>query len=108
MMRAGFKTVAPIVVALVTSNAEAQSNVTLVPSVTIGAVYDDNLFARAQGSAGEMFQVRPSIEANYESPRLTFLTLYSWDMERSNHAALNTLDARRHGMLDARFRGTQD
>jgi hypothetical protein len=108
-MRVRIKTIAPTVaIALAASTAEAQSNVTLVPSVTIGAVYDDNLFARADGSAGEMFQIRPSLEANYESPRLTFLTLYSWDMERSNHAALNTLDARRHGMLDARYRTTQE
>ena len=101
-------TSATLFLALIAATASAQSSITLVPSVSIGTVYDDNLFARAQGSAGQMFQVRPSLEGNYESPRFTFLSLYSWDMERSNHAALNTLDARRHGLLDTIFRTTPE
>ena len=88
------------------SIATAQTRQTIVPSVSIGAVYDDNLFADVEGSAGQMLQIRPSIEASHESPRLTFLSVYSQDMLRSNHADLNTMDARRHAFLDTKFRST--
>lgn len=87
--------------------AGAQSSLTFVPSVNIGGVYDGNLFAEeVAGSAGKMLQIRPSIEGNFESPRLTFLSLYSFDALYSNHRTLNTLDARRHALVDTRFRTT--
>ena len=84
----------------------AQTRQGIVPSVSIAHVYDDNLFADVEGSAGQMLQIRPSIEGSYESPRLTLLSLYSQDMLRSNHADLNTFDARRHAFLDTKFRST--
>lgn len=87
-------------------HALAQTRQTFIPSVSIGAVYDDNLFADVEGSAGQMLQIRPSLEASHEGPRLTFLSLYSFDMLRSNHSALNTFDARRHAFVDTKFRST--
>ena len=36
------------------AGAAAQSHVEVVPSVTVGSIYDDNLFAQAQGDAGQM------------------------------------------------------
>src|SRR2546428_3420574 len=90
---------------LVASGANAQARMTFIPSVSFGAVYDDNLFAHVvNSSAGEMFQVRPSFEGNYESPTMTLLGLYSFDMQRSNFSSLNTLDARRHALGEARLR----
>src|SRR5688572_16522529 len=84
----------------------AQTRFTFVPSLSIAGVYDDNLFADQEGSAGKMLQVRPSVEGNYESPRLKFLSLYSQDMLRSNFSTLNTADARRHAYLDTLFRSS--
>ena len=84
----------------------AQTRFTFVPSLSIAGVYDDNLFAEQDGSAGKMLQMRPSVEGNYESPRLTFLSLYSQDMLRSNFSTLNTVDARRHAYLDTQFRSS--
>src|SRR5438105_10403492 len=52
--------------------ASAQSNATLVPSVSIGTTRDDNLFATEKGEAGTMTVIRPGLEANYESPTLNF------------------------------------
>jgi hypothetical protein len=75
-----------------------------VPSLSLGAVYDDNVNARAEGDAGRMLQLRPSLEADYESPKVTLISLWSFDMQRSNHSSLNALDARRHAMVDSRFR----
>ena len=43
------------------SYAGAQSHIEAVPSVTVGSIYDDNLFAQAQGNAGHMLTVRPGL-----------------------------------------------
>ena len=87
-------------------SVSAQTRFTFVPSLSIAGVYDDNLFAVEEGAAGKMLQVRPTVEGNYESPRLRFLTLYSQDMLRSNFSTLNTVDARRHAYLDTEFRSS--
>ena len=105
----GVRVTAAVLVALVfgwAPHAWAQTNITFVPALTVSSVYDDNLFAVQQGSAGQMLQLRPSFEGNWESPKLTFLSLYSFDMLRSNHRDLNTFDARRHALVDNKFRVT--
>ena len=84
----------------------AQTRATIIPSVSIGGVYDDNVTARERGDSGQMLQVRPSLEADYESPRTTLVSLWSFDMQRSNHSLLNALDARQHAMVDAKFRAS--
>jgi len=86
--------------------ARAQSRFTIVPSLSVGGVYDDNLFAETDGTAGKMLQVRPTIEGNFESPRLLLISLYSQDMLKSNFADLDTLDARRHAFLGLGFRSS--
>ena len=95
-----------VIAAAMAPDASAQSRATIVPSVSMGAVYDDNVSARAQGDAGKMLQVRPSLEADYESPNLTLISLWSFDTQRSNHSSLNMIDARRHAMVDAKIRSS--
>jgi hypothetical protein len=97
-----------ILVALVTLTASsprivAQSRFELVPSVSVAAVYDDNLNAETAGSAGKMLQFRPTLETSFRAPRLLFLGVYSQDMLRSNFSTLDTLDARRHAFLETSF-----
>lgn len=87
-----------------TGSARAQTRATIIPAVVIGGVYDDNVSARADADAGQMVQMRPSLEADYESPTVSLISLWSFDMQRSNHTALNALDARRHAMVDAKWR----
>jgi hypothetical protein len=53
----------------------AQTRATVIPAVVIGGVYDDNVSARAQADAGQMLQMRPSIEADYESQTLSLISL---------------------------------
>ena len=84
--------------------AAAQTRATVVPSVHIGGVYDDNVSATSRGDAGQMLQVRPSIEADYESAKWSLISLWSFDMQKSNHSALDDLDARRHAMFDIKNR----
>ena len=95
-----------VIAGAMASDAAAQTRATIIPSVSMGAVYDDNVSARAQGDAGQMLQMRPSIEADYESPTFTLISLWSFDMQRSNHSALNALDARRHAMIDTKVRSS--
>ena len=71
----------------------AQAQMEFIPSLSLFTVYDDNIFARIDGTAGQMLQLRPSFEGSYESPTVRLLGLYSFDMQRSNFSALNTLDA---------------
>ena len=75
-----------------------------IPSMSLFTVYDDNVFAGVEGSAGQMLQLRPSLEGSYESPTGRLLGLYSFDMQRSNFSSLNTLDARRHALGETLFR----
>lgn len=88
----------------VASGAQAQTRLTLVPSATFSNVYDDNLFAQVEGDAGQMRRIRPSLETIYESPRLKLNSEYSFDMQHSNFSALNSFDARRHGLLETHWR----
>jgi hypothetical protein len=84
--------------------AHAQAQMEFIPAVSFFTVVDDNIFAQVDGSAGRMFQARPSFEGSYESPTLRLLGLYSFDMQRSNFSSLTTLDARRHALGEMRFR----
>ena len=106
LMRAAVTALILASAVLTASHARAQSRVDVVPSVSVGSVYDDNLFAQVQGSGGQMLQVRPGLEATVESPRLKLGSLWTFDMQHSNHADLNTFDARRHADLDLAYRST--
>jgi len=86
--------------------AHAQARMEFIPSMSLFSVYDDNIYARVDGSAGHLLQLRPSFEGSYENPRTRLLGLYSFDAQRSNFATLNTLDARRHALIETRFRTT--
>jgi hypothetical protein len=88
------------------NGAGAQTRATIIPSVVMGGVYDDNVSARAQADAGQMMQIRPSLEADYESPKVTLISLWSFDMQKSNHSSLDAIDARRHAMLDVKRRSS--
>jgi hypothetical protein len=89
---------------LLPTDARAQAQVEFIPSMSLFTVYDDNIFARVDGSAGQILQLRPSFEGSYESPTVRLLGLYSFDMQRSNFSSLNTLDARRHALGETRLR----
>ncbi len=75
-----------------------------IPSVSLFTVYDDNIFARVDGSAGQILQLRPTFEGSYDTPQVRVLGLYSFDMQRSNFSSLNSADARRHALGETRFR----
>src|SRR5262245_15464544 len=74
----------------------AQSHIEAVPSVTIGSIYDDNVFALEQGDAGHMLTVRPGLGTAIDTPRLSLGSLFTFDSQRSNHRDLTMFDDRRH------------
>jgi len=88
----------------VAAGANAQARAEFIPSLSLFTVYDDNILARVDGRAGQTLQVRPSFEGSYESATVRLLGLYSFDAQRSNFSALNTLDARRHALAETRLR----
>ena len=85
--------------------ARPQSGVTFVPSVSVSSVFDDNPFATVTGSADQMTLLTPGIEGAFETPVVNINGLYSFEMQRSiGNPALNSVDARRHGMFAGVFR----
>jgi hypothetical protein len=86
--------------------AAAQSHIEAVPSVTIGTIYDDNVFAQEQGGAGHMLTVRPGLGTAIDTPRLSLGSLFTFDSQRSNHRDLTMIDARRHGDATLKYRPT--
>jgi hypothetical protein len=82
----------------------AQTRVDVVPSATLASIYDNNLFARTQSTAGQMLVLRPGLKATMKSPRFDLATDLTFDAQRSNFATLDTLDARRHAMLDMHYK----
>jgi hypothetical protein len=100
--------VAPLVTATL-AHAQAQGpqpsnsagGVEFIPAATLFAVFDDNIFAGTNSTAGQMLTLRPSFEASYETPITRLLGLYAFDMQQSNFSSLTTLDARRHALGEA-------
>lgn len=88
------------------TSAVAQKHIEAVPSVTVGSIYDDNLFAQQQGDAGHMLTVRPGLGTAIDTPRLNLSSLFTFDSQHSNHADLTMIDARRHADATLKYRTT--
>ena len=88
---------------LMSSSLDAQSKLTVVPSISVTSLYDNNLFAKTVGSGDQMTLFTPGLELTYETPKDMLLGEITVDAQRSfQHPALNNLLARRHAMLDSR------
>ncbi len=93
-----------VAVQVLASPASAQTRVDIVPSATIGSIYDNNLFAKTKGTAGQMMVLTPGFLGTMKSPRFDLASELAFDAQRSNFATLNSLDARRHAMLDIHYK----
>jgi hypothetical protein len=92
---------------LTVTDASAQARMELVPSVSFSTTYDDNIFTTQQGSGDAMMIATPAFEAFYESPHTSLRSLFTFDMQRAvGYSTLNSLDAKRHAMLNAGFQIT--
>jgi len=108
MKRASVTTAVIAASTLYAASAAAQTHFEAVPSVTIGSIYDDNLFAQVAGDAGHMLTVRPGLGTALDTPRLNVSSLFTFDSQHSNHADLTMIDARRHADTTLKYRTTND
>ncbi len=106
MKAAAVTTLTIAAIAIHAAGAAAQSHIEAVPSVTVGSIYDDNLFAQAQGDAGHMLTVRPGLGTAIDTPRLNLSSLFTFDSQHSNHQDLTMIDARRHADTTMHYRTT--
>jgi hypothetical protein len=54
-----------------------------------------------------MLTVRPGLGTAIDTPRLNVSSLFTFDSQRSNHADLTMVDARRHGDANIKYRSTE-
>jgi hypothetical protein len=89
------------------SPAAAQSRVVLTPSVTVGWVYDDNLFHEAVAEAEAILRVSSGFHATRETARTLFGFGADIDLERfSEHRTLSSPFARQAAMMRVRHQAT--
>lgn len=81
--------------------ALADSTAYLNPSLSVGRMYDDNLFlSPVTDESDSIWRVSPALEAGYKSSRGGLAGYYSLDAERYNHhPELNSDVARRHAAI---------
>jgi hypothetical protein len=102
-------TILGVAVALAATCAglRAQARMELVPSVAFSTSYDDNIFTTQRGGGDTMMLVTPAFEGFYESPTTSMRGIYTFDMQRAvGYSTLNSLDAKRHAMLNMAFQLT--
>lgn len=90
---------------LVPTAVSAQPGFYITPSFSVAEVYDDNVFATADRREADFIsRFSPSIEAGYQSARLTLLGRYTFDAEVfAGHPELTTPEARRNASADLRY-----
>jgi hypothetical protein len=87
--------------------ASAQSRLVVVPSISIGFVYDDNVFYEAAGNLEAIWRVTPGLSVSRETPRTALVADLSFDLERfREHPALSTPLARQFGSLRVRHQAS--
>jgi hypothetical protein len=97
-----------VVLSLLGSPMASAQQITLVPSISVSAIADNNVFTTSAGSGDQSTVLAPGVEGTIATPRASLLGAYSFDMQRSmTFRALNDLDARRHGMFETNYRNTE-
>jgi len=74
----------------------------ITPSLSVGEIYDDNLFFSSTQRAKDFFtRVSPVLQAGYQSTPLTLLGGYTFDSEfYSKHSELTTAQMRQRGLIE--------
>jgi hypothetical protein len=83
-----------------------KDGVYITPSLSIGELYDDNLFFSSTNRKQDFFtRVSPGIQAGYLSTPFTFMGGYSSDSEfYHTHQELDTLQMRQRALVDIKTR----
>jgi hypothetical protein len=98
--------VAVAVAAAMSPNLVAQTTAHVTPSLGVAVVSDSNLLARADSAEGDVIsRLRPAIDADYRSARVTMRGQFTADAERfAQNTTLTTVQARQHALFDIRYR----
>src|SRR2546426_11649069 len=74
----------------------------ITPSLSVGEIYDDNIFFRSTQREKDFFtRVSPVLQAGYQSTPLTLLGGYTFDSEfYSKHSELTTAQVRQRGVIE--------
>jgi hypothetical protein len=74
----------------------------ITPSLSVGEIYDDNLFFSSTQRAKDFFtRVSPVLQAGYQSTPLTLQGGYTFDSEfYSKHSELTTAQMRQRGLIE--------
>jgi hypothetical protein len=87
--------------------AGAQARLVVVPSISVGFVYDDNVFYEAAGNLEAIWRVTPGLSVSREAQRTSLFADINFDLERfREHPDLSTPLARQFGMLRIRHEAT--
>lgn len=83
----------------------AKGDLFVVPSVTMAAVHDGNIFFDSVDPVSDLYlRVSPAIETGYESRRLDLRGRHTFDIEEySDHPNLDSTQARRRSELDIEY-----
>ncbi len=81
----------------------------ITPSLSVGELYDDNLFFSSTNRQQDFFtRVSPGIQTGYQSAPLTLLGGYTSDSEfYSRHTELNTLQMRQRALFELKAMPTE-
>jgi hypothetical protein len=98
--------VAVAVAAAMSANLAAQTTAHVTPSLGVAVVSDSNLLARADSAEADVIsRLRPAIDADYRSARVTMHGQLTADAERfAQNTTLTTVQARQHALFDIRYR----
>jgi hypothetical protein len=98
-----------VMLVLTPTGALAQTGYYATPSLSIGELYDDNLFFSSSQRQQDFFtRISPSIQAGYQSTPLTVLGRYTFDSEiYHKHSELNAAQVRQQGSIELKATPTQ-
>ena len=75
------------------------------PSLSLGAVYDDNTTASSDPADDVILRVTPAVEGGWFGPRGSFTALHTFDLERyKEHTSFNDAQVRRRTAFDGDYR----
>jgi hypothetical protein len=101
------RAVPAVAVAMLTTTAHAQSRLVVAPSISVGFVYDDNVFYEETGNLEAIWRLTPALTVTRETARTALLADVSFDVERfREHASLSTPLARQSALLRVRHEAT--
>jgi hypothetical protein len=99
--------IAGLLAAAAPAAAHAQSRLVVAPSLSLGFVYDDNVFYETAGNLEAIWRVTPGVTVTRETQRSALFADLNFDLERfREHPSLSTPLARQYALVRLRHLAT--